>query len=158
MYKTEPGKGKFITNKGGGIPSLQWFVMPAHFHCHPRPFGLAQGRLRRGSAIILKGFSFLINLSLDVNISRSQGLTSFDCSLEKLTSRSKNKKNGSGFQVLCGQELFGQKLFLQEETLVTVSPCEFPPRGLITCVLSAISRNYNSLFCSGFIPAHKEPL
>ena len=35
---------------------------------------------------------FLTNLSLDVNISRSQGLTSFDCSLEKLTSRSKNKR------------------------------------------------------------------
>ena len=29
---------------------------------------------------------------------------------------------------------------------MTVSPCEFPPRVLITCVLSAISRNYNSFF------------
>jgi len=29
---------------------------------------------------------------------------------------------------------------------VTVSPCEFPPRVLIICVLSAISRNYNIFF------------
>ena len=29
---------------------------------------------------------------------------------------------------------------------MTVSPCEFPPRVLVTCVLSAISRNCNSFF------------
>ena len=29
---------------------------------------------------------------------------------------------------------------------MTVSPCEFPPRGLITCVLSTISKNYNIFF------------
>ena len=29
---------------------------------------------------------------------------------------------------------------------MTVSPCEFPPRVLIICVLSAIFKNYNSFF------------
>ena len=29
---------------------------------------------------------------------------------------------------------------------MTVSPCEFPPRVLVTCVLSVISRNYNIFF------------
>ena len=102
---------------------------------------------------------FLTNLSLDVNISRSQGLTSFDCSLEKLTSRSKNTRTDLVHKCFAVKTFWGQKPFLQEETLVTVSPCEFPPRVLVTCVLSAISRNCNSFFfCPGFIPAHKEPL
>ena len=42
------------------------------------------------------------NLSLDVYIPRSQGLTLFDCSLGKHTSQSKNTNNGSGLQVPLG--------------------------------------------------------
>ena len=40
--------------------------------------------------------------------------------------------------------------FSLEETLVTVSPCEFPPRVLVTCVLSAISKNYDRFFLFWF--------
>ncbi len=41
-------------------PSPRGFApkTPSLFHCHPRPFDLAQGRLRRGSAIIMVGMSF----------------------------------------------------------------------------------------------------
>lgn len=100
----------------------------------------------------LDGASPLTNLSLDVNISRSQGLTTFDCSLEKLTSRSKNTRTDLVCKCFAVKTFLGQKPFLQEETLVTVSPCEFPPRVLITCVLSEISRNYNRFFLFWFYP------
>lgn len=40
---------------------------------------------------------------------------------------------------------------------MTVSPCEFPPRVLIICVLSVISRNYNSFFVLVLSPLIKSP-
>ena len=40
---------------------------------------------------------------------------------------------------------------------MTVSPCEFPARVLIICVLSAISRNYNVFFVLVLSPLIKSP-
>ncbi len=40
---------------------------------------------------------------------------------------------------------------------MTVSPCEFPPRVLIICVLSAISRTYNIFFVLVLSPLIKSP-
>ncbi len=40
---------------------------------------------------------------------------------------------------------------------MTVSPGEFPPRVLVTCVLSAISRNYNIFFVLVLSPLIKSP-
>ena len=71
---------------------------PRHFLSFS-PIRQAQGRLRRGSPILLSGIFF--NKSLPrCEHSLARRFTSFDCSLEKLTSRSKNKSNGYGLHEL----------------------------------------------------------
>ena len=55
--------------------------------------------------------------------------TSFDCSLGKHTSRSKNKRWFWHTSAFSGKNIYYRSEQLQQaETLVTVSPCEFPPR------------------------------
>ena len=54
--------------------------------------------------------------------------TLFDCSLGKHTSRSKNKR-WLWTTIFAGVKIYYRSEQLQQaETLVTVSPCEFPPR------------------------------
>ena len=56
-------------------------------------------------------------------------LISFDCSLGKHTSRSKNKRWLWHTSAFSGKNIYYRSDLLQQaETLVTVSPCEFPPR------------------------------
>ena len=56
-------------------------------------------------------------------------ITSFDCSLGKHTSRSKNKRWLWHTSAFSGKNIYYRSEQLQQaETLVTVSPCEFPPR------------------------------
>ena len=84
--------------------------------------------------------------------------TTFDCSLGKPTSQSKNTKMALVYKCFAVKNGFYRyEPFSLEETLVTVSPCEFPPRTLITCVLSVISRNYNGFCCPVFPRLIKSP-
>ena len=63
--------------------------------------------------------------------SLARRFTSFDCSLGKHTSRSKNKRWFRITNFFEGAKIYYRSDLLQQaETLVTVSPCEFPPRCL----------------------------
>ena len=56
-------------------------------------------------------------------------LISFDCSFGKHSSRSKNKRWFRITNFFAGEKnYYRSDLLLLAETLVTVSPCEFPPR------------------------------
>ena len=83
---------------------------------------------RRGSAIISVGD--LLNKSFPRCVSSLESrFTSFDCSLGKHTSRSKNKRWLWHTSAFSGEDIYYRSGQLQQaETLVTVSPCEFPPR------------------------------
>ena len=82
---------------------------PCPSHCHPGP-------------VFNKSFPRCVS-SLESRI------TSFDCSLGKHTSRSKNKRWLWHTSVFSGKNIYYRSEQLQQaETLVTVSPCEFPPR------------------------------
>ena len=71
---------------------------------------------------------FLANLSLDVCIPRSQN--SFHSTvLSGSTHLGQKTSGGSGLRIYAGAKIYYRSdLLLQAETLVTVSPCEFPPR------------------------------
>ena len=93
-------------------------------------FYLMSSPRRRGSAIISVGD--LLNKSFPRCVSSLESrITSFDCSLGKHTSRSKNKRwlwfTSAADDMACSCRF---DPLPQAETLVTVSPCEFPPRCL----------------------------
>ncbi len=92
----------------------------------PRP--PSSSSRRRGSAIISVGD--LLNKSFPRCVSSLESrITSFDCSLGKPTSRSNNKRWLWHTSAFSGKDIYYRSGQLQQaETLVTVSPCEFPPR------------------------------
>ncbi len=82
---------------------------PCPSHCHPGP-------------VFNKSFPRCVS-------SLESRFTSFDCSLGKHTSRSKNKRWLWHTSAFSGKDIYYRSGQLQQaETLVTVSPCEFPPR------------------------------
>ena len=88
---------------------------------------------RRGSACIIACHPGpVFNKSFPRCVSSLENrFTSFDCSLGKHTSRSKNKRWLWHTSAFSGKKIYYRSEQLQQaETLVTVSPCEFPPRCL----------------------------
>ena len=95
------------------------------------PRSLLSSSRRRGSTCIIAchpGPVFKKSFPRCVSSLESR-ITSFDCSLGKHTSRSKKKRWLWHTSVFSGKNIYYRSEQLQqEETLVTVSPCEFPPR------------------------------